>query len=836
MKDPYGALTHNLAFGRKGTVWATWRLTPRPYGMKPVKEKRAVRAMHTAMYRAVPGEMLLMGLTSPIGANSVVSSTIEGVDLVAHPGVIDEAEANLDRLDGLSMGQRFFYLSVPLPNSGLDLFMEPARAAWDELQGMLAMPRLAPSDARVAKRLRQAEAIRRALPLAFMAEPVSVWEHLWIRNHACIRGVLDREMTRSWGSSESDESVVRMGSLPAPTLDVAGQTDELDAGEKLNPLKRRYLKVISSEIPSWQAMLTVAATPPEGVAFPGGEWVANLDNTGVRVDFAQRVVTHSSAEVTRRNIKAMRNLEEQVDQRSIDAAAYAGSGGLEGRIAQLTEYVALLEADKNEIETESTTILSVGGASREELEDNVNIVQQVMGPEGWGFTLSREPGAAQETLWWAGQPGARLDPVTKALAQITTSHSLAAAVPVTTTELGDYSGALIGLGIHGGVPSPVLMDLEDAARSLNVSPSMGVVGELGSGKSVLLKTIVLLCVDRGSRAVAIDRSETGEWVRALSSVEGLRVVDISANAQVSLDPLRVLPKDAAGRYAQNFLQALLGIAATSDEAALIGDVVEDDYRAKHKLTSLSEVAKHLGTLEDPLAQPLARRLRNFARKPLTRVMFDDSLPAMTLEDPAVVFRTHELDLPTSSELENAHLYQNMSVDKVFSRAVYAQLVAIGRMMAFRRRDRLDLFVADEAHAVTLSAESTRDLEYLVRDGRKHMAGLMIGSHDPEQDFGDSETLRHLISWRFVMRHRDPDLAARALDWLGLDSTDQDLLDKVTMDLSPIPEGADSPDPARLGEGLVRDARNRYGLIKVLAPASGTRYADVMSTPMAEEAH
>lgn len=835
MKDPYGELTHNLVFTRFGTVWATWRLTPRPYGMKPTKEKRAVRAMHTALYRAVPGEMVLMGLTSPIGASSVVSATIQGVDLVDNPGVIDEAEANLDRLDGLSMGQRFFYLSVPLPNTGMDMFLEPARAQWADFQSTLALPRPAPSDAVVARRLRQAEAIRRVLPLAFEAEPVSVWEHLWIRHHACIRGVLDREMPRSWGEGDADESVVRMSSLPAPTLDVAGQTDELDAGEKLNPLQRRYLKVIT-EVPSWQTMLTVAATPPEGVAFPGGEWLGNLDNIGVRVDFAQRVVTHSSKEVTRRNVKAMRNLEEQVDQRSTDAASYMGSGGLEGRIAQLNEYVALLSADENEIETESTTILSVGGQTREEMDDSVNIVRQVMGPEGWGFTLSREPGGAQESLWWAGQPGSSTDALTKSLAQITTSHSLAAAVPVTTTEVGDYSGILVGLGIHGGVLSPVLMDLEDAAKSLNVSPSMCVVGELGSGKSVLLKTISLLLADRGSRVVSIDRSDTAEWVTALSSVEGLRVVDISADAKVSLDPLRVLPKADAPRYAQNLLQALLGIAATSDEAALLGDILEDGYRNRHHLGSLSAVAKHLGALEDPMAKKMAGRLRNFSRKPLTRCMFDDSLPAMSMDDPAVVFRTQQLSLPSNAELESAHLYQAMSLDKVFSRAVYAQLVAIGRMITFQRRGVLDIFVADEAHAVTLSEESTRDLEYLVRDGRKHLAGLLIGSHDPEEDLDGSEVLRRLISWRFVMRHRDRALAARALDWLGLDPMSEELLDKITKDLSPIPEGAKKPDPNRLGEGLVRDARSRYGVIKVLAPASGTRLTDVMSSPMAEEAH
>src|SRR5699024_2387826 len=137
-------------------------------------------------------------------------------------------------------------------------------------------------------------------------------------------------------------------------------------------------------------------------------------------------------------------------------------------------------------------------------------------------------------------------------------------------------------------------------------------------------------------------------------------------------------------------------------------------------------------------------------------------------------------------------------------------------------------------SVTASPESQNELEIWLRDGRKHKSFLLMGSHDAEEDFG-SEVLRKLIPARMVMRHRDEGLARRALRWIGLDENDQDLVDLVTGGLSPLPGDGELPDPARRGEGILRDFRNRMGLVKVLPPADPQAAAGVFTTPEGAEA-
>lgn len=840
MRNPIQSMMHNLAFSRTGAVWATFRVEPVPYGWRPEKKKHEVRALHTALLRAMVGELLLMSLCAEIDPASVVSSTLNGVNLSACPQLADEAEANLDRLERVSMGMRRFYLSVPLSLAGRAMFDQVLGAAWWDLKDMMGLPRSRPSESTVRSYLAKAEDVRSAIPRAFHAVPIGVQEHLWIFEHAATRGLFNERSCPGWGESETD--FLHMSAMPAPVFDVAGQTDHEGAIARINVLKssNRFLKVSTHAGDSYQTALTVAGTPAGGLVFPGGEWLGSIDKCGAIVDFAQRITTRTSKDVERKNLKAFRELNDQVDQREGDSGFFV-QGGLTQQFSALEEYISLMNADELEVETESTTILTVSGETREAMEEGVQLLEQTMGKGGWGFKISREPAGAQEELYWSSLPGTPATALTRQLSQITTGRSLAAAVPITTSQLGDHSGFLIGIGgIDAGMPHPILMDLEKSATSLHVSPSFAVVGELGSGKSVLLKTVGLHMADRGSHIVAIDRSKMGEWVQALSSIEGLRTVEISEDAEVSLDPLRVMGAADAPQYAQNMLMALAGCSATSSEAGLLGEILEGSYRKTHNLHSLAAVVDHLASLTtDKEAKDLHRRLNSFARKPLTRCIFDPSLEPLSLEDPAIVFRTQKVVLPTTKELESAHRFANLTVEKVFGRAIYALLVAVARTVIFERGDRMDVLFCDEAHALTLSEESTHDLEFIVRDGRKHLAGLGLGSHDPSHDFGESETLRKLISWRFLMRHRDKDLAENALHWMGLKredgSVDPDLVETVTQELSPIPEGADEPEDTRLGECIIRDCRTRVGMAKILTPASANRAQDVLSTPTVTEA-
>src|SRR5699024_12824933 len=84
---------------------------------------------------------------------------------------------------------------------------------------------------------------------------------------------------------------------------------------------------------------------------------------------------------------------------------------------------------------------------------------------------------------------------------------------------------------------PVRRGLAGLAEN-DVSGSFAVVGELGSGNSVSLKTIASHTLDRGARLVAVDHSDNQEWAALARTLTTANVIDFLEPNQ-SLDPLRI---------------------------------------------------------------------------------------------------------------------------------------------------------------------------------------------------------------------------------------------------------------------------------------------------------
>jgi len=304
------------------------------------------------------------------------------------------------------------------------------------------------------------------------------------------------------------------------------------------------------------------------------------------------------------------------------------------------------------------------------------------------------------------------------------------------------------------------------------------------------------------------------------------VVDVS-DPVLSLDPLRLFGPVVGSRITQSFLTPLLNVAPTSERGVLLSDVLDPAYLSERGITGLGQLLTHLHSACDlPGAKEMARLINVFARRDFGRVIFDETVPSLKLSDPAVIIRTHTLMLPSKEELEHEHLFEQLGLEKIFGRAMYALIASLARHVCFAERDVLGLFVVDEAHSVTISPEGEREIVDFVRDGRKHRAAVVLGSHDPEADFG-SPTLRGLIPTRILMRHRDKTLARRGLAWLDLDPDDEELVDLVRTDMSPVL--GDGVPEHRRGECLIRDTSGNVGRGKVLVPAVRERALAVLAS-------
>lgn len=835
---PTRLMAANLRWTRAGTVWADWILTGIPYGLRPTRDKHVVRSLHIGLFRGLPGESLLLGVRSGLDPAAIVSNMLEGVDLENSPEWVTECEATLDSLDQIGPGQRIYWLSVPLGSTGpLDKIAGPANAALSDFRDAAGLPRATLSAGELERRLLQAARITEAIPAPFEPAPATVAQMVWLHEHSLRRGLFqDLDIPRSDDTvSAALLTNPRSGTaLSEPILDEGGQSDlPTRSPARLNPVSRRYLKVTNANAiddpePSYQTLAVIAEVPDAGMAFPGAEIIGRVDEAGVDVDWALRLTVRASSSVASQNQKALRNLNDQYGQREGEISH--GLDMLDRVATDLSEYVAALESDKLEVETQTTMIFAVAAPTPDSSRAQARALGDWFSDAGYKIA---SPLGYQEELWWAMQPGVAASRAVREFAQVTTSRSLAATVPFASVRLGDTRGSALGLNIANGPllevnvpcgPTSVVMHDLDGASDRNLSGSAAVAGELGAGKTATLMKLAGDVIDRNGQLVIADRTPKGEWASWAADRTAAVVVD-SADPRVSLDPIRVFGPSIGSRMLQTFLTPLLNVSPTSEQGVLIADVLDATYLTEHGLTSTGAVVSHLQhDCQLAGAHELARLINVFARRDFGRVIFDGSIPSLSLVGGAIVIRTHTLPLPSREELEHEHLFKQLGLEKLFGRAFNALVASLARHVCFADTSVLAGFVVSEAHAMTVSFEGERELVDLVRDGRKHRAVVLLDSHDPEADFG-SPTMRGLIPTRILMRHRDKTLAQRGLAWLDLDPNDEDLVELVRTNTSPI--GADGHVPLhRRGEATMRDMSGNIGRIKILLPARADRAAAI----------
>ena len=824
MKIPTVALYDNLRFTTTGQVWADFLLTGVNYGLRAPDEKERVRLLHQALLRSLPGESLMLGLCSTLDPHQVVDRMLHGLDPAQCPEWVAECEATLHTIEQLRPGYRIFWLSVPLANDGTTL-SSAWKAARSNIEATLGLPVVKPSPEQLKAAAMKARQVAESIPAPFYPTPATPAQMVWLHQHMIDRGLYLDGLLPTPGPSTVAK---RRSALPAPLLDEGGRTDDEKKKTGVNPLRRRYLKVQSpapgdEDAASYQAMLMVADVPDGELPFPGGEMLGRIDECGLAVDWAMRLTVRSSSEVLRSNQRALETLNEQFNQREGELSH--GVSALDRHAGDLSEYAALMESNKLEVECQATFILSVAAADPDDVRAQAKALASWFSEAGYKLA---QPVGYQQEMWWQTHPGVPTSALTREYAQLTTSEALSAMVPLSTAHVGDSAGTLLAININNGPmldedtpcgSAPLIFHNPDGATDRNVSGSTAYIGDLGSGKSFALKKEAGAILDRGGRVIVTDRTNMGEWAVWAEALTDPRIVDVSQPAW-SLDPLRIFDPATGSRVAQSFLTPLLDIAPTSEQGVLLSEVLEVDYLTRHNIVGFGSLVDHLAdrcTITG--AKDLARLIRVFSRKDLGRVVFDDTLPALNLDHPAIVVRTHQLTLPKRSELDHEHLFRQMGLEKLFGRAVFALITAIAKHECFRDRDQLAAFVVDEAHAVTSSTEGTNELVDFIRDGRKHRAVVYLGSHDPDEDF-PSETMRGLIPFRVLMRHKDKTLAQNGLRWLDLDPNDPALIELITKDTSP--QLGDEVPVHRRGECLIRDASGAVGRARILPPALTSR--------------
>ncbi|MER6405894.1 ATP-binding protein [Streptomyces viridosporus] len=868
MRVPIRHIAGHLVWSTHGSVWAVYRLHPGPdargrreetvqgtYVPAAVRDEQLTKVTH--LVRSLSGAPRLFGLCAQVDAGEIALRMIEGLESAEqapggqpHPWV-ENVEATLDLLDGQEMHHRTLWLAVPLLSDAAGGQLAASLGAmWADVAPMLGM-RAAPVARREVSAYREeASRVEAALAGGIAFRPARPAEIVWMIQHALHRGMPEPLLAEA-ETSELYGGQIRDGVLRSPSyadlgqvrLQEGGLDPELDNVDELksagtvtrsgrkawwrlnttSPLGRRWLQVESDAGVGYQAQLVLAECPP-AISQDAADLFAQLETLEFPVDYTVDL-TLVPAEKARDQVRRKKNeLIDQADQ--YDARPTGMPASLTEAARDLGELDARLSRTSVEVEVQSVTVLTVWGPTAAICDARARALAALLG--GADYRAVR-PAGLQEALFMLGLPGTVRPGVVREFTQHQLSEDWALGGAFTTAEVGDPNGMFLGIDLDCGTTRPVMINVADAPKQ-DASASMGIVGDLGAGKSVLEKLIAEAVWARGGVAICIDRTPVREWATFARTAARDRYQIIDATqAEVSIDPLRMFDGPEGRHYALSYLTLQLGIGPMSTSGEVLHHAVEQASASEQPsmyrvLEVLQEMAAWEAGKRQDAAATLAGLIRVVATNPLAAMVFDPALPPVRLDasgaSDMIVITTTGLKLPPKAAFDKPEVLHQQPLEALIGRAVLYLIAAIARQTAFENPERFTAVVLDELYWLTSSAEGTALVHEILHDGRKHGAGLIAGSHDAEELGPD----RGLMAYRALARTTDRERARRGLEFVGLDPTDPELVRLVTTGLSPVGQ------KGREGEFLLTCPRQNTGRVKAVIPRIERIAASITTTP------
>jgi Helicase HerA, central domain len=322
-----------------------------------------------------------------------------------------------------------------------------------------------------------------------------------------------------------------------------------------------------------------------------------------------------------------------------------------------------------------------------------------------------------------------------------TSHAVAAClVPALGTPFADQRQPLVGINQLTGAP---------AYLSIWSRPNHNavLVGSSGSGKSVAAKTLLVRHVMEGASAVVIDPDS--EYRRVMNSIGGLHF-ELGEDALNPLAPGCDVAPDSAASLLLPVLSVMAGdekgvkdgrpIRRLPDEdQGWIHGEIADFFREWDRARPGAEPVMHdlVAFIETTsAAQALTRREKDRCRVITARLRrFTQGDRAQVFDRPST-FRVGAR--PVSIGLRNFALTYAADLTPALAVVLTAVLAALGQ-----DHGRL-IVVVDEAHRITIDPDAGEVLGQLVRQARKHGAGVWMCSQQVH-DFVGTDLGRTLVA-------------------------------------------------------------------------------------------
>ena len=582
------------------------------------------------------------------------------------------------------------------------------------------------------------------------------------------------------------------------------------------PLPRMALADTAAGAAVAHVTAMVAQLPDAWYVPGGGELLWRLDALADPWDWVLDATTVPHAVAVAKTRNQASQLKSQYDQYA--GAASGTPPDLDLAVAQVeTQRLALAErSDSDEYVTTVALCSAVDAAGGAEIAGAVlaGRLQRLQGlAAAVGVTVAAPCGdQVSARRMWLPLRIAKC-PAVRDYRQYLLADGVAGLGPCLHARLGDPRGAMLGMVDEHGTLTPVLFDPTLGPRAAAVggsprSPSIGIAGRLGSGKSVFSKRVMWTTLAAGGAVVVVDRSEMGEYAAVADAIAqvapsvSVEVIDVTDPAGGSIDPMRtgLAPKAAADTAVR-----LLCFAAGLDPRSPVAAEVARAASAAPGATLSAVVAQAARTSgADPAEwRPLVSLVEVLGDDPVGGSLFDPDRPPADLSADLVVLHAPGLVLSQRPE----------TPADVAATAVVLGTMLVARALIFADPARFAGLLLDEAWALLPDGRARAVVTEALRDGRKHNAGVWLATQSP-QDFSVSPELSQLLGNVALFGVSTEEAAAAAAELAGVD-----------------PELA-APTLLALPTGVMlwRDVLGRTGLVDVMLPADPRAAVAVETTP------
>jgi AAA-like domain len=351
---------------------------------------------------------------------------------------------------------------------------------------------------------------------------------------------------------------------------------------------------------------------------------------------------------------------------------------------------------------------------------------------------------------------------------VLTVEQFAALMVLGTHGAGSERGVLIGRTCSGGA-RPVKFDITEASRA-GRPPSILLAGTLGSGKTIAAQLLAYHAERRGSLVVDVD-PKPDHNLEGLPELAGrVSVIELSGDDRYRglLDPLVIAPTGLREDLASSYLTELLPQAPAGWETQIRKAV---KAALATEAPSCVRVLEHLADSGNPDARAAGEALAVWADSGIGRLAFNTGgqRAHTAAELPVTTIKARGLSLP-SPGVPRADYDQGerLGVATLKLIAAYAMRLVSGD----RSVHKVVLF--DEAWFLLASRDGRRLIDRLNRLGRAENATLILAT----QQLADVGEIENLIGTRLIFGQETITEAKRALELLGLDPDDRQLVERL----------------------------------------------------------